>query len=859
MSVMAYNGHPPLRRQVPNKTSFNTSDIHFAENGESLLDNNHPAEMPSTLDLPTGILLPISFVSVPYKEDNHVTLRQQMMRGTMSADQHNSTTKPWHHKAIRRNLSKAKELVLFVGKLPENLPTASYVNYATQCTKVERSSIGPIFPSLGCFFITFSSGTTASTALKLFRVTRFQGNLPELLLLPYINMPTNVQARDHNPLLVFINCKSGGGQGSQLYDLLLETLNPYQIFLMEKGGAVPGLFSFRKLARFRILVCGGDGTVGWVLSHVEVVRRHLACSNPAIAVLPVGTGNDLARVLGFGSSWGGESVASVLSQIQDTQPVEMDRWNILFDSVNTPRTQPGSPGEDRPLLLSDAVSFDTGPEPDLPSTSNTNSRKPDPVNVVMSMGGQVNGHNSNKVQRGSTPNLMLGLVPVLSPTKENTSQETESDSVVSNNTDRTIVSTTDKHVVEDLITFAEVTPSESSAPPHDHGNSIETSTDDDGTAQKPVFDLSALSGGVNTTNAGGILRPKSKSDASLRHRRLVHILSESEFELHGSTENAETEEITETEENREQQEMEDALWEKKLTQLRLNATTDDSDNSSDSNSTPPADNQPDQDPMNEFVGIEDEIEDNVADLPEQSTFRHHSVVSDSVVSSKYLHNDSLRVRSQRKKFSLPAIPSYRASFDDAAAEEVPKGLKMITMNNYLGIGIDAELSLAFHLAREENPERCTSRFRNKALYFKAGLKKMTSRSVNLNNVIELIVDDHTVKLPTIKGLIFLNIGSWGAGSNAWGSSSSSRFATPSMSDGMLEIIGVTGVPHMSQVYSGLRTGTRIAQGEYIRLNLKAEVAVQVDGEPWMQPPGKIIITVAPTRAIMLKKVKKKAK
>jgi len=44
-------------------------------------------------------------------------------------------------------------------------------------------------------------------------------------------------------------------------------------------------------------------------------------------------------------------------------------------------------------------------------------------------------------------------------------------------------------------------------------------------------------------------------------------------------------------------------------------------------------------------------------------------------------------------------------------QEPPSGLKMVAMNNYLGMGIDAELSLAFHLAREENPEKCTSRCR----------------------------------------------------------------------------------------------------------------------------------------------------
>lgn len=49
-------------------------------------------------------------------------------------------------------------------------------------------------------------------------------------------------------------------------------------------------------------------------------------------------------------------------------------------------------------------------------------------------------------------------------------------------------------------------------------------------------------------------------------------------------------------------------------------------------------------------------------------------------------------------------------------------------------------------------------------------------------------------------------------------------------------------PHQGQVQSGLRSGIRIAQGAYFRVTLLKATPVQVDGEPWVQAPGHMIIS-----------------
>lgn len=138
--------------------------------------------------------------------------------------------------------------------------------------------------------------------------------------------------QDARPLLVFTNRKSGAQDGASLRRRLYILLNPIQVFeLSPKQGPEVGLALFRQVPHFRVLVCGGDGTVGWVLDAIDKQNYE---SPPPIAILPIGTGNDLARVL----SWGGGlsaverkgGLCMILRDIEHAAVTMLDRWRVTI-------------------------------------------------------------------------------------------------------------------------------------------------------------------------------------------------------------------------------------------------------------------------------------------------------------------------------------------------------------------------------------------------------------------------------------------------------------------------------------------------------------------------------------------------
>ena len=145
---------------------------------------------------------------------------------------------------------------------------------------------------------------------------------------------------DAVPLLVFVNSRSGGQLGGYLTAQLRQNLNPLQVVDLHKTDPKVALRQFGHLPRVRILVCGGDGTVAWILQTMESLVE--LDPKPPVGILPLGTGNDLARVLGWGGGFNNDLISELLLQTLEAHPAVLDRWEVCI-TPKDPRAPPPSP------------------------------------------------------------------------------------------------------------------------------------------------------------------------------------------------------------------------------------------------------------------------------------------------------------------------------------------------------------------------------------------------------------------------------------------------------------------------------------------------------------------------------------
>ncbi|EGG18313.1 diacylglycerol kinase [Cavenderia fasciculata] len=191
--------------------------------------------------------------------------------------------------------------------------------------------------------------------------------------------------------------------------------------------------------------------------------------------------------------------------------------------------------------------------------------------------------------------------------------------------------------------------------------------------------------------------------------------------------------------------------------------------------------------------------------------------------------------------------------------------KMIVMNNYFSIGLDAHIALGFHEARNANPKLFIGRTINKMWYGKIGLGEFVSKSfVRLHDVLELVVDERVIDIdPAIEGIMIINVNNYAGGADLWKGKRPNHLQPLEIDDGKIELVGVTGVAHMGTVISGMASPIKIAQGHSISIRYKApanpkkikhtRIAVQVDGEPFKVHDCSISITFQRKVSMLVKK------
>ncbi|XP_030485059.2 diacylglycerol kinase 5 [Cannabis sativa] len=171
--------------------------------------------------------------------------------------------------------------------------------------------------------------------------------IPNYILLP--NEPKeHISAEDEPkcPVIVFINSKSGGQLGGDLLVTYSCLLNKNQVFDLGEEGPDKILrriyvnlaqlqregdkFATHIQENLRLIVAGGDGTAGWLLGVVSDLKLS---HPPAIATVPLGTGNNLPFAFGWGKKNPGtdeNAVKSFLAQVMEAKEMKIDSWHIMM-------------------------------------------------------------------------------------------------------------------------------------------------------------------------------------------------------------------------------------------------------------------------------------------------------------------------------------------------------------------------------------------------------------------------------------------------------------------------------------------------------------------------------------------------
>ncbi|GAA0156063.1 kinase [Lithospermum erythrorhizon] len=177
--------------------------------------------------------------------------------------------------------------------------------------------------------------------------------------------------------------------------------------------------------------------------------------------------------------------------------------------------------------------------------------------------------------------------------------------------------------------------------------------------------------------------------------------------------------------------------------------------------------------------------------------------------------------------------------------------------NYFSMGMDAQVSYAFHSERKLHPEKFKNQFQNQSTYAKLGCSQgwfcaslfhPSSRNIaQLAKVKIMKSPGHWIELPiprSIRSIVCLNLPSFSGGLDPWGRPNRQKLHSrgltcPYVDDALIEVVGFRNGWHGLSLYTPKGHGTRLAQANRIRFEFHKGAAnhtfMRIDGEPWKQP------------------------
>ena len=146
-------------------------------------------------------------------------------------------------------------------------------------------------------------------------------------------------------VIAFVNAQSGGGTGRLIFNDLVHHLGAEYVFDLSKCscGNMPedNLRRYAGDEKVRVLACGGDGTAGWISTSLDkvwsmvlppgtAVQDTKYASHLPLAIMPLGTGNDLSRQFGWGGTFKEKMrQPKMIKKIEAANLTSLDRWRLV--------------------------------------------------------------------------------------------------------------------------------------------------------------------------------------------------------------------------------------------------------------------------------------------------------------------------------------------------------------------------------------------------------------------------------------------------------------------------------------------------------------------------------------------------